>query len=289
MPSDPKQKACTNGAEPSASLASLNTQKAYPGRDEAGAEKLPNFRMRTAGWEASLPAQEEPPTSPASLNFFEPLTVCSADDRVHVGDTTGFPFKCIASLYIEGESGRWTGTGFFISPRCLITNGHVVFPDRKWAKQITVVPGRNGQIAPFGSQVSKTFFSVDGWTEGAKGNPDYDYGAIILPDASLFSRIRAHFGFAVQDDPAILNNSGYPGDKPRGTQWFNAGPVVNKTPFRFFYMIDTVVGQSGSPVWVAQGNDRVAVGVHGYGGCPNSAIRCTEEVALNWANWSQAQ
>jgi len=81
------------------------------------------------------------------------------------------------------------------------------------------------------------------------------------------------------------NNSGYPGDKPFGTQWFNAGRVTKLTDRKFYYMIDTMGGQSGSPVWRFINGQRHAIGVHAYGGCPNSATRITKAVFDNMVAW----
>lgn len=289
MPVDAKHTAVTNTLTETGPSWVQHAAKQYASTDLATVEAVPGFHMRTTAWAQSLGREGLELPSAASINYALPESVCAEDDRVQIRDTTAFPNKCITKLYITGESGRWVGTGFFISPRCIITNGHCVFPDRKWAKEIRVVPGQNRDVAPFGSAVSSRFWSVEGWIQpGARGEADYDYGAVILEDETLFNRIRAHFGFANVDDPGILNNCGYPADKPVGTQWFNAGPVSRKTARRFFYMIDTAGGQSGSPVWINEGGDRLVVGVHGYGGCPNSAIRCTSDVTLNWANWSQA-
>jgi glutamyl endopeptidase len=51
-------------------------------------------------------------------------------------------------------------------------------------------------------------------------------------------------------------------------------------------MIDTAGGQSGSPVFVNTPN-RSVVGVHGYGGCPNAAIRVRDYFFQRWAEWSR--
>ncbi|MCO5125592.1 MAG: hypothetical protein M9915_17875 [Rhizobacter sp.] len=254
------------------------------GGDFNSVEPAPGFQMRTSEWEEQIPTEDLLLPPAGSAYYATPENVCGNDDRVRI-NTTDYPYKCIAKLVITGQSGnRWNGTGFLIGPKCIITNGHVVFPDRKWAREIQVIPALNGNSAPFGSQVSRNLWTVNGWADGS-GNPDYDYGAIILPDSTLYNRIRASFGYKVFANPGILNNSGYPGDKPTGTQWFNAGPVSRSTAFRFFYMIDTAAGQSGSPVWVNSGGSRIDAGVHAYGGCPNSAIRCNADVAKNWSDW----
>jgi glutamyl endopeptidase len=58
------------------------------------------------------------------------------------------------------------------------------------------------------------------------------------------------FGLEVLDDAALngllVNLSGYPGDKPFGTQWYMDGSVISVPSKRLFYMIDSFGGQSGS-------------------------------------------
>jgi glutamyl endopeptidase len=254
------------------------------GHDYSQIENVPGFVMRTSDWSITVPEDKlawPPASGPA---YADPETICGNDDRVQITNTTAYPWKCICKLYITGQTGSWVGSGFFISPKCIITNGHVVFPDGNWATRIEVVPGQNGANGPFGGQIATHFRSVVGWTQNR--DSDYDYGTVILPDTLLYDRVRAAFGFQINNNPGVLNTSGYPGDKPRGTQWFNAGPVSGMTPRKFLYMIDTMGGQSGSPVWVNNGAQSISVGVHGYGGCPNKAIRCIEDVARNWNHWT---
>jgi len=97
--------------------------------------------------------------------------------------------------------------------------------------------------------------------------------------------VRSHFEYAKDTVPRELNNSGYPSDKTPGTQWFNAGAVERQDQYKYFYLIDTNAGQSGSPVWTLKDSIRRVVGVHAYGGCPNSAIRCAGTVATVWQQW----
>ena len=169
-----------------------------------------------------------------------------------------------------------------------MTAGHCVYSHGAggWAQRIEVVPGMDSSRRPYGSLVGTSFRSVRGWTR--ERNPDYDYGAIILPNNSLGNRV-GWFGFAVLSDSSLrellVNNSGYPGDKPVGTQWYNAGRVTRTTSRRLFYMLDTAGGQSGSPTWRLRDNKRHAVGIHAYGGCPNKSTRITREVFDNMKTW----
>jgi V8-like Glu-specific endopeptidase len=226
-----------------------------------------------------------------SLEYASAESVCGADNRVQVGSTSAFPWRAICQLIIRfrnGSSAR--GSGWFIGPHTVMTAGHCVFSHGNggWAQQIEVIPGMNAALRPFGSQVGTSFRSVTGWTGSASGNPDYDYGAIILPNDTLGNRV-GWFGFAVLSDAALnnllINLSGYAGDKPFGTQWFMAGNITNVEARRLRYMVDTFGGQSGSPVWRLNNGQRHAVGIHAYGGCPNGATRIVKPVFDNMIAW----
>lgn len=114
-------------------------------------------------------------------------SIIQTDDRVQIHNTSAYPWRAHASLLITAADGSsWIGTGWFISPRTLITAGDRVFiknsgvPGRDgWVRSSRVMPGRNGSTLPYGSSTSTSFRSVTGWT--GSGNHNYDYGAIILP------------------------------------------------------------------------------------------------------------
>lgn len=218
-----------------------------------------------------------------------PETVCGADDRIHITGVTAVPWRWIAKLVITWPNGARGGcTGWFIGPRTVMTAGHCVYSrgNGGWARSIEVIPGMNGTLRPFGSMVGTSFRSVRGWTENA--DPNFDYGCIVLPSPSLGNTV-GWFGFAALTDATLMglvaNNSGYPGDKPFGTQWFNAGRVTAVTARKFYYMLDTYGGQSGSPTWRLLNGQRHAIGIHAYGGCPNSSTRITTEVYNNMLAW----
>ena len=56
------------------------------------------------------------------------------------------------------------------------------------------------------------------------------------------------------------------------------------------YDIDTVGGQSGSPVWVLENGQRFGVGVHTNGSASgNSATRINNEVFNHLVNWKNLE
>lgn len=231
---------------------------------------------------------EELPAS-CQLEFETPESVCGRDDRVRITSTTRVPWRINCQLIITRKDNRQSRcTGWFIGPRTVMTAGHCVYSHSAggWAKRIEVIPGMNSSSRPYGSLGGTSFRSVRGWTNSRK--PGYDYGAIILPNNSLGNRV-GWFGFAALSSSSLrnllVNNSGYPADKPFGTQWYNSGRITKVTTRRLQYMIDTFGGQSGSIVYRLRNGKRHAVGIHAYGGCPNKSTRITKRVFDNMKAW----
>jgi glutamyl endopeptidase len=230
-------------------------------------------------------------------SFGEPPTlevVIGTDDRVQITNTSAYPWRVHASLLITAaDNSQWIGTGWFIGPHTLATAGHCVYiknsgvPGRDgWVKRITVMPGRNGGTLPFGSVVSTSFRSVTGWTNS--GDQNYDYGAIIIP--TELGATTGWFGFGAWSDGDLTaswaNISGYPGDKPTGTQWYHSRKVVSVGPRKVYYDIDTAGGQSGSAVYRIISGSRYGMAIHAYGGSTtNSGTRITSPVFNNLVNW----
>lgn len=222
-------------------------------------------------------------------------TVHGPDDRVQITDTANYPWRVQSSLLITAaDNSQWIGTGWFIGPHTLVTAGHVVYiknsgvPGRDgWVKSMQVMPGRNAGFLPYGSVTSTNFRSVKGWTDS--GDENYDYGAVIIP-TQLGSRT-GWFGFGVWPDADLLstsgNISGYPGDKPVGTHWYDTRGISSVNAMKVYYDIDTAGGQSGSAVYRVHNEGRYAFAVHAYGGpTTNSGTRITRPVYDNLMAWS---
>jgi glutamyl endopeptidase len=217
--------------------------------------------------------------------------IIGVDERIRVTDTRAYPWRAICALSITAANNRqFIGTGWLISPRTVITAGHCVFMHEEggWARSIRVIPGCNDSDQPYGVHVGTDLRSVTGWTTSKKR--EFDYGAIILPPASRPGDQTGYFGFATRTDAflinAALNLSGYPGDKGGRQQWFMAQRPKAVSDHVITYDIDTMGGQSGSPVWVLENGQRYGVGVHTNGAASgNSATRINSSVYNNLLNW----
>lgn len=255
--------------------------EAFPMTEGMGAETVPVD-----------PALNALPRS-CDLEYGEgPESVCGKDGRVHVTKVSRIPWRYVCQLIITMKDGRKSRcTGWFISPRTVMTAGHCVYSHSAggWAKSIEVIPGMNGAYRPFGSAVGTSFRSVKGWTKGKK--PTHDYGCIVLPKSKALGKKTGWFGFACLSAKSLknllINNSGYAGDKSFGTQWYNAGRITGVTSRRLYYMLDTFGGHSGSPTWRYRKGKRHAVGVHAYGGCPNKSTRINKPVFKNMKSWKK--
>lgn len=221
-------------------------------------------------------------------------TVHGPDNRVKITNTSVYPWRAHASLLITAaDNSMWIGTGWFIGAHTLMTAGHVVYiknsgvPGRDgWVKRIQVMPGRNGSSLPYGSVTSTNFRSVTGWT--GSGDQNFDYGAIIIP--TQLGNTVGWFGFGVYSDADLLaatgNISGYPGDKPAGTQWYDSRRIATVNSRKVYYDIDTAGGQSGSAVYRIINGGRYGIAIHAYGGATtNSGTRIVTAVYNNMTAW----
>lgn len=285
------------GYTPSAVIAAVPTDVVTGASSEFAAVEvdLASLKdLRDIGEASFGPPPPAPPPPPPSDPMFE--SILGADERVRIQATNQYPWRAIASLLITAaDNSQWIGTGWFISPRTLITAGHCVFikgsgvPGRDgWVKRITVIPGRNAAASPFGQVISTVFRSVTGWTQN--GDQEYDYGAIILPTPK--GNVTGWFGFGNYPDNQLVNGivniSGYPGDKPSGEHWYGSNRVTNVSARKVHYLVDTAGGQSGAPVWRNLSNGRFAVAIHAYGsggGPTNSGTRINGPVFQNLQNW----
>ena len=229
----------------------------------------------TAAWEPNF-------LSGDPLNNFAdllPLTV-----NTHEANQVVNPFKMVCLLKIVDKFGTpYTGTGFFIAPRCIITAGHCIHIEKNFADHVTVIPGGNRKL--FGSTTSNHFETVNGWAVHKSRN--FDYGAIILKDNLLFDMVGSTFGYEIFNNPKQVLLSGFPQVKA-GEQWMSQGNITGKNPFHFFHDMPTAIGSSGSPILLDDGHGERVIGVHIYGDDKTRyGVRITPGMLKSWERWSQ--
>lgn len=226
----------------------------------------------------------------SNLEFAFPQNTIGKDDRVPVPSASALPWRCICQLVIEGLYDQQVlGTGWLVGPRTVITAGHNLYSFKKlnWATSVYVIPGREGDIAPFNYYQSTRFEVHEGW--GNSGKEVQDIGVIWL--GSPVGQRLGWFGIASYSDDQfsdlIVNTAGYPSDKRLGTQWFNAGRIDSVDKYTLRYGLDTEAGQSGSPVFeLDSDNRRIAHAIHAYGGHnSNLGIRITNEIYDLISSW----
>lgn len=217
--------------------------------------------------------------------------IIGTDDRVRIRNTTRIPWRRLCALRITMRNGKvYRGTGFFIGPRAVATAGHCVYLKDQggWAQKIEVIPAADGTSKPYGSVTATSFRSVKGWVSSHK--PEYDYSCVVLPSGAFSGRVIGSFGFAALPDSQLLAKpsvlAGYPGDKPFAELWGMSRRIKSVSSRKLVYDIDTVGGQSGSPVYMRTGSNRYVVGIHNYGASSgNSATRVNAAVFNNLKRW----
>lgn len=229
------------------------------------------------------------------LSYFEPESVCGQDSRYHVWQTNTVPYFCVSHLLITFDEGLFVGSAFLVLRTedylVFATSGHCVYANGKFANKIEVTPALNVDDKPYGaiSVESNDLRASDGWKAGGMDRAEFDYGAILAPVNSDVAVMPMTIMSNEELEGRVISNCGYPADKPHGTMWWCGGPIEVVEERMMRYMADTYGGQSGSPIFTWSGDNLFqAVGIHGYGGCPNGAVRITEPVMADFTNWSSS-
>jgi V8-like Glu-specific endopeptidase len=229
-----------------------------------------------------------------SLDGFAPSLVIGTDDRLRVSPTTGYPWSAVTSLEVSFANGLITVlcSGSIIGPTTVLTAGHCVYDHQfgfGFATSIRVIPGRDGTTTePFGSQPAVSINTTSGWVN--EQDHSVDIAVVGLPNSDLTS-VTGRFKFAAGNGASLLgittNISGYPAERTN-QQWASAGPIGDReySPStdtgRLLYLVDTTSGQSGSPIWLYNGTERVIVGVHTSNCVVNSTQWNCGTTITNW-------
>lgn len=223
----------------------------------------------------------------------------SPAQRARVPNEGTQPWSRICDLLITTRDGELrSGTGWFISPRTVVTAGHCLFvfdpgrPVHGFVRSVVVMPARRGETSAsqslFGWAVAPepNLRVHPNWRGG--GNLDFDYGAIILPEGAGLGARTGFFNYSHFDqlDETAPVLSGYPDNAPEGTQWFERNLIKEVTPRSVSYDIFTFGGMSGSPLFFVFQQNILACAIHNFGATPfNRGVRINPEVVAQLNAW----
>lgn len=221
-------------------------------------------------------------TALAADHRLQPFTICGADQRTREVVTQESDHKRKCTCLLEGlwpSGATYRATGFLVAPRVVATAGHCVYNPAEggWCVNMLVTPGANSSARAGGpgnlfyTGLGIQFFASYGWT--SRQSRPYDFGAIILrndrPYQSIGQQVFTLRSLTVPH--ADLCTFGYPGDKPTGhlysTPWETHNYVANN-PSVIMHTLDTVGGQSGSPIlWDTNYDPVLGIHVASYDTC----------------------
>lgn len=201
------------------------------------------------------------------------------EKRARVDPMTSPPYLWICSLEITDAYGeKWSGTGFKLNntidnTTMLVTAGHCTYVRGAYAASIKV---KFPDTPTSFTVTSKNLYASPEYI--SNGDPDYDYGLILI--TNQVSSGSGGFGWSTQISDSKLDKCsvticGYPTDKPSNTMWVTGGKITSCNTKRIFYTNDSISKQSGCPVYVWHDGLWTVIGVHSFGGSPNSATRFT--------------
>ena len=215
--------------------------------------------------------------------------VIDLDGRTQVPDLRAQPWCRICHLVMrDGQHNSFNATAWLAGPSTLFTAAHNLLHASEGYSAVQVWVRDNAAV-PAG------FIQAAGWdvhpqwrqTEQA----GVDIGVVWLPQP-LGQRL-GWLGCMAQPEPVLRQRrvrlSGYPGDKPSSTQWFQDGPIDGVGAQLVSYRIDTGRGQSGSPVFYGDAQQQpVAVAVHAYDDATqNLGVRITPALVQTLLAWKR--
>lgn len=213
--------------------------------------------------------------------------VLGADDRKPAGDTRNYPARVIAQLVtVTRDGAEFAATGCFVAPQTLLTAAHALYihtdnPQRQgMVREVTVIPGRMGLNGfPFGHYTvgPQNLYVPQQW---ASASIAHDYALVYVPPLPVDLGVMRTVALNDEQLRGLeVFISGYPLDKPPGTQWYDTRRITAVASTELFYDIDSEIGDSGAPIFAYREGVAYVVGVHRYGtNQRNFGTRITGEV-----------
>lgn len=217
-------------------------------------------------------------------------SVIGPDGRIFISNTTIYPWRAQAKLYVTFADGVTRGcSGTLIQAKYLLTAGHCVHNKDYggWYKKIEVVPGLKDTYKPYGSALATYARTYKGWINNQ--NRDYDMALVTL-DKSI-GNTTGWLGYKYYStiNGVTGHIAGYPDDKGGRKLYYHSGPISSSTSRRVSYSIDTNKGQSGSAVYRILDGKRYVFAVHTHGTtatvATNSGTRLDSAKVGNIDSW----
>lgn len=219
----------------------------------------------------------------------------TTDRRIKVAKPGEYPWSVHGQLKLKfAPNSVYVGSGTLIKGRYVLTAAHNLYDrdTQTLVKQVSFCPGKNGKKEPWGSATATSILVHPSWIslkdeEKAK---DFDIGLIKL--SKSFGKEAGYSGRKVltkkQLKKAKINVTGYPGEH-NSVMYTMEGSVSTILRNQLSYKIDTTPGQSGSGVWVNNGNQPFCIAIHTNGsGTSNSATRLTQHKYNLVEKWIEA-
>lgn len=202
-------------------------------------------------------------TKPEALLFFDDLTMPAGNVPNLIATLEMLAAACpaVCLLRVKAPSGSFVGTGFRIGPTRVLTNEHVLFPDRVQASAVRAVFGFDVDATGVSLQVA----DLEGDVATIVAERTDDWAVITVrgmdeawPTLDVASAAQPNPG----DSAYIIQ---HPGGQPKRLG-FARNTITNVTDAVVHYLTDTQPGSSGAPVFDAAGR---LIALHHRGGEPS--------------------
>lgn len=216
-----------------------------------------------------------------------------SDERTLITNTTAYPYSPIGYLRSTDSQNQWYhGTAFMVAPNVALTAAHTVYDNNGLRmRRLEFSPARNGTVYPFGTSSTTVMGSTvtvpsDYLTNPNAGN-DWALIKFVTNIGNECNWLNLQVGgYSLGPTGERFYVSGYPVHDPEDPKYipfrtefldahpegfqFRAGGLMTDTTTKYFtHTIDTLPGQSGSPVYYYNQNNEVKViGVHNRSGNP---------------------
>ena len=202
---------------------------------------------------------------PEHLSTQVPSTIEPRGSMVEINPATGGQYRNTVYISYKKNNEILRASGFMIGPAAVVTSGHVLYSDGKYATNIVVTPARANSSSPYGSAEYSGVLVNSEWVEAT--NSDYDWGIIEL-ETNIGDNV-GWLGLETKttsyNDKSIMAN-GYPKEVNNVIKhtMYRVNGTISSSGTYVLFSSDTpgVGGMSGGPVYYYKsGNGYTAIGL----------------------------